>query len=758
MNSKNPTTHETSLANFRDFPLDPFQEEAIRAIQNNESVIVAAPTGAGKTVIAEYAIDQALKQGRRIIYTSPIKALSNQKYRDFSQQYPGDVGITTGDVSIRPDASALIMTTEIFRNTIFESPERLRDVSYVIFDEVHYMDDRERGTVWEESLIFAPTDIRVLALSATVSNLKEMHEWLATIRPADWRIIVEKTRPVPLEIFVADVENGVSKHQDTGFKRLKSREKQRRRQRIESIPRRFQRAHRRIIEHVREQSELPCLFFFFSRAACERLAEKCIDLDFYDHESDRQNALKTFDHYLELYQLDPLDHRARTLRRLLQQGISFHHAGLLPVLKEIVERLFSDGHIRMIFTTETFALGVNMPARAVAFEGIRKFNGTTRVPLECRQFMQMAGRAGRRGLDDAGSVYVTFDPVLDDADTAERIITGRVEPVRSQFNLSYATLLNLYRHLGDRIFEACERSFANFYQPTPPPSKRRVKGRRGRGKHKHSKKHSKSQKAKPNRGFENMLNQVQRKLNLLTEMEYINPDADSIVNRLTPKGLFACQIYGRELQATELLYQGLLDHLSPEKISVLFTALIWESRPDSGPSHVDPRRLVGKTFQKANRLINDLALLESEYGIRTQQVTLDWNLSGVVYTWAKGEDFDNVRAVTNASDGDIVRTLRQTLQLMRMVAIPLLRQDNPVLVQHAKIGRRLNVAMDLLKRDLVDAEWQLKVEEEAEDEERDYDSSHDFDHDDSRHDDSRHDDDDDKESWRSELPAYGRSN
>jgi len=699
---------------YKGLNLDRFQREAIAAIARGDHCIVAAPTGAGKTLIAEYAIERALREGRRVVYTSPIKALSNQKYRDFSNIYPGRVGITTGDVSIRPDADALIMTTEIFRNTVFESPERLADVRTVIFDEVHYMDDLDRGTVWEESLIFAPPEIRFLALSATISNLDDFAKWIESIRPGHLEVVVETQRPVPLEISLFDSERGVTPVGEATRLRKKDRERQRRK--IDSIPARFRKTHRKLVEEILSRGELPCLFFLFGRKGCERLAEDCTDLDFYSSDSDRREALRSFDELCELYQIGNDEGDVHLLRRLLAQGISYHHAGLLPVLKEIVERLFADGHIRLLFATETFALGINAPARAVAFEGLRKWNGRARVPLLTRQFMQMAGRAGRRGLDELGSVYVTFDPVLDHLDVAQSIISGAVEPVTSRFNLSYATVLNLWEHLGPRIFNACERSFANFCMEL---ARQRETGRRKA--YRHAKGKRQGRRGRMNRGrneeskapqemlFSGMVQQVQCRIEVLAKLGMLRQDADDPSERLTDRGRFAAQVYGSELPATELVFRGMLDGLKAEKIAMVFCALVHESRPDASDGGFDPRQVLGRLSRKIDEMVAEVHRIEGGFGISEPCRGSDWLLSGAVWAWAQGEDFAEVRARTDVSDGDLVRSLRQTIQLLRNVSYPLKSSRDE---RHRLLARRMTSAINLLKRGLVDAEWQLQVEEE----------------------------------------------
>ncbi|MBX3468678.1 MAG: DEAD/DEAH box helicase, partial [Planctomycetes bacterium] len=445
---------------YQGFALDRFQRDAMTAIARDHNVIVAAPTGAGKSLIAHYAIEQALARGKRVIYTAPIKALSNQKYRELTEAFPGRVGISTGDVSIDAQAPAVIMTTEIFRNTIFDDPDRFDDVAWVIFDEVHYLDDADRGTVWEESLIFAPANVRVVALSATVSNLHEFAAWLQEVRGSRVEVVLETHRPVPLSVHAFSTEGGLRPLSQVHQLRPGARPRGRRV--VESGRGYQERAWRRLVQLIAERDHLPCLFFLYSRDACERLAEACQGERLVRSRQASEAARAEFQRLARAFELDPRDPVVTQLERLASKGIAYHHAGILPALKEVVERLFTAGHIRLLCATETFALGVNMPARSVAFEGLKKFDGRERVPLKTREFQQMAGRAGRRGIDEQGTIYVTFDPNRDEPNVYTGIVTGRVEPVESQFNLSYGTLVTLWGRLGDRIYEACERSFASY--------------------------------------------------------------------------------------------------------------------------------------------------------------------------------------------------------------------------------------------------------------------------------------------------------
>jgi superfamily II RNA helicase len=753
------------LETYRNLVLDEFQRAALDAISKGESVIVAAPTGAGKTLIAEYAIEKALKEGRRVVYTAPIKALSNQKFRDFSATYPGSVGITTGDVSINPQAPAMIMTTEIFRNTIFDAPERLNDVAAVIFDEIHYMDDPERGTVWEESLIFAPASIKVVALSATISNLDEFAAWLRDVRGGEVRVVLENKRPVPLSIFAATPGHGIRPYdkvrQIAGMARSDRQREMRGRGRFhgrgrgreggeswEDRARQLEQQFRKLVHVLAGRDELPVLFFLFSRDACERLAVACLDFDFFlGNEERRKAAVGELTKLVFAYDLELDAPEVQRLRRLIARGIAYHHAGLLPALKEIVEVLFSDGHIRLLVATETFALGVNMPARAVAFEGLRKWNGTERVALKTREFQQMAGRAGRRGIDTRGDVFVTFDPGRDDPRVLESVVNGRIEPIESQFNLSYSTLLALYSRLGDRIYEACAKSFANWRssrereqeQLLEKPKRKRGRwtptdeeghdskargggGRRSRPgrRERQAIKVIKGGKFKGDRGwhgpgeggvpprptgalrYDDMVEQVSRKLDLLRQLGYLDGQ------NLTSRGKFAASVYGHELEMTELVFQGVFDRLDPAQVAVVTAAVVYEGRRDDEGGGMEPRRAVGDVWRLANRAVRDIYELELNLKVRYPVKLLDWKLTGVVWAWANGADFSKLRDYTDASDGDIVRNLRQTIQLMRLVSKPLLELARGDL--HVRFGG----ALKLIKRGLVDAEWQLRRAAELE--------------------------------------------
>ncbi|MFT5154822.1 MAG: superfamily II RNA helicase, partial [Planctomycetota bacterium] len=407
---------DATVTHWRQFKLSSFQIRSVAAIRAGHNVLVAAPTGAGKTLVAEYAIEDAAKQGKRCIYTSPIKALSNQKYRDFRDDPDVDVGIMTGDVTINPAGQVLVMTTEILRNAIFESPGLLNDVEFVIFDEIHYMDDRERGTVWEESLIFLPESVRLICLSATISNVDEMGAWLEEIRIQKMEIVRSNKRPVPLSHWGFTKRSGAfDASKQESILKMEQRAGGGNRPRRSSRGRGRGRGGRgddaadpgKLFDMLEERSLLPALVFSFSRKDCERLARRGMARNLLNEEEQKRvHALAR--ELITVFKLDEGELKGEIFNMAFQ-GVAYHHAGMLPIHKEIVERLFTAGLIRLLFTTETFALGINMPARSVVFNALRKYDGVSFDWLRVRDYMQMAGRAGRQGIDDKGYVYSMLD-------------------------------------------------------------------------------------------------------------------------------------------------------------------------------------------------------------------------------------------------------------------------------------------------------------------------------------------------------------
>lgn len=525
------------------FELDTFQKEAVYHLENNDSVFVAAHTSAGKTVVAEYAIALAAKHMTKAIYTSPIKALSNQKFRDFRHEFD-DVGILTGDVQINPEASCLIMTTEILRSMLYRGADLLRDVEFVIFDEVHYVNDLERGVVWEEVIIMLPEHVTLILLSATVPNTYEFASWVGRTKKKDIYVISTPKRPVPLEHFLwADksiyrIVDTDKKFLDKGWKEanaaISGRDKtkpaaagsgqaeprggsagrggqgpnqrggpQRGNQRggpLQHGRGQSQRAagniarHGRgggrtsaaqdkniwvhLVQHLKKHSLLPACIFVFSKKRCEENADALSSLDFCTA-GEKSAIHMIIERSLARLKLeDRVLPQIRRLQELLSRGIAVHHGGLLPIVKEVVEILFAKNLVKVLFATETFAMGLNLPTRTVVFSGFRKHDGRAFRDLLPGEYTQMAGRAGRRGLDPIGSVIIVAagseeaPPVA----TLKRMILGDPTKLRSQFRLTYNMILNLLRVEALKIEEMIKRSFSeNATQALLPEQERLVK-------------------------------------------------------------------------------------------------------------------------------------------------------------------------------------------------------------------------------------------------------------------------------------------
>lgn len=643
---------------YRGLPLDRFQEEAFRAIDANRSLIVAAPTGSGKTLVAEYAIEQAIAQGRPIVYTAPIKALSNQKYRDFSARYPGAVGIVTGDVSINPRAPVIIMTTEIYRNSLFESPERVARATYVIFDEVHYMSDAERGTVWEESILFAPRESRLLCLSATISNLEDLAGWIREAREEPLEVILEKTRPVPLREILYLRDKGIVTWND--LKAIAAARE----------PRRRGRARRRghvdtPLPHVVRNRHLPCLYFVFNRRRAEELAFHYRRLDLLATE-ERARLLALFEELASRFGVAHGMEAAR-LRELLARGIAYHHAGLLPTTKEIVEQCFASGLVKLLFATETFAMGVNMPARAVVFDNVVKFDGVQIDYIPCRDFQQMAGRAGRRGQDKVGFVYATVERRDLDIPALRRTLHGAPEAVQSQFNLSYASILNLYERLGEDIFQTVRRSFGVYQAHQADPRER-------------------------DRAIRVWEDELRGKINVLRRLRYLEG------RRLTPKGDFARKVSGYELTASELYWRGFWHRLDAHALNVLAVAIVTEPKKNEWNAPPPPEATPHKW--KAIRAVQDLRLLEERCRVRAPVREIHYDAAAAVYAWSQGCPFEQLSQYTSQDPGDLVRAFRQAIQLLKQLRDALDPSDI--------LGATLSDAVERLNRDEVDAERLLR--------------------------------------------------
>ncbi|PRB07259.1 RNA helicase [Microbacterium sp. MYb64] len=493
----------TSFAAMQRFQLDPFQVEGCHALERGSSVLVAAPTGAGKTIIGEFAIHQAMSTlSDKAFYTTPMKALSNQKFRELVEVYGADqVGLLTGDVNINGSARIVVMTTEVLRNMIYADSRALDDLRYVIMDEVHYLADRFRGAVWEEVIIHLPQSVRLVALSATVSNAEEFGDWLDTVRGGT-EVIVSETRPVPLEqhvlvrddllplfddragIATAQVNQELLRIRSFGganYERNRDAQQYRSARHAGAQGRRPQRGGKRpvrsanvrrierldrpqVVDLLDRANLLPGIFFIFSRVGCDAAVQQV-----------RRSGLRltTAEERREIRAI--VEDRVRTLRDEdlavlgywdwldnLERGVAAHHAGLLPAFKEIVEALFQQRLLKVVFATETLALGINMPARTVVLERMEKFNGEARVAITSGEYTQLTGRAGRRGIDVEGHAVVQWTEGMDPQAVAA-LASRRTYPLNSSFRPTYNMAVNLLDRFGrNRSRQVLESSFAQF--------------------------------------------------------------------------------------------------------------------------------------------------------------------------------------------------------------------------------------------------------------------------------------------------------
>ena len=442
------------------FPLDEFQCNAITALDDGKSVVVCAPTGSGKTLVGEYAIHRALAGNRRVFYTTPLKALSNQKFRDFREQFGADkVGLLTGDISVNRDAAVVVMTTEIFRNMLYGTPigevgTSLESVEAVVLDECHYMNDRQRGTVWEESIIYCPREIQLVALSATVANSEQLTHWISQVH-GPTELIYSDFRPVPLQYHFCNIK-GFFPLLDDSRKRINPRLKEKK-----GIPQRGRRndipSLGAIISHLQERDMLPAIYFIFSRKGCDRSVAEVRHLSLVN-EAETARLKERIDAFLAS---SPEGIRPEQVE-ILYRGIAAHHAGLLPTWKGLVEELFQQGLIKVVFATETLAAGINMPARTTVISSLSKRTDDGHRLLKPSEFLQMSGRAGRRGMDTEGYV-VTVQTPFEGAKEAAYLATSKPDPLVSQFSPSYGMVLNLLqRHSLEKSKELVERSFGQY--------------------------------------------------------------------------------------------------------------------------------------------------------------------------------------------------------------------------------------------------------------------------------------------------------
>ena len=683
---------------YRGLTLDPFQREAIEYIEEGKSVLVAAPTGTGKTLIADYLIEEVLEDGGEVIYTAPVKALSNQKYREYCRYFGRDkVGLVTGDLVINRDAPVRIMTTEILRNMLLEGPrliEELSDVSpdepdephtskepdidafspsdvtlpdlanlrAVIIDEIHFLDDEDRGTVWEELLIYLPSTVRILGLSATLSNLEEFADWLTQIRDAKVEVVLETERAVPLELKVAckDIGGLVNREKfETEYARWQRKNK--RQKKKGGITR-----HIDILKMLGDD-RLPALFFIYSRKMVEMLARKLAKHPLARDLNDRRDR-KEIDEHLKTFDEEFPGVMTRKLRRMYRRGIAFHHAGLHVALKALVEELYEARLIRMLYCTSTFAMGINMPARTVIFDSLTRFNGTDFVPLRIREFMQMAGRSGRRGIDPVGTVVIRQDFQYYDEVRAllKRLLTAESEPVESSFNLTFHSVVNLV----DRFDEESIRFMLNqsFKAYQDGQMARTIEKRINDLEQEGGSRAARKELAALRRELAllerpRLWEAFSRKVSFLKKHGYLEAD-----NSLNASARILSHIKIEEIFVTELIVGGVFEELTADEIFGIMVGLV-QSLPRRAKVYMPENEKWFELFDKIDKIHSGAAVQGAEE-LMDQQTTYTPELMPLGERWAKGDSLaeilDDIRCRTDLA-GDLVGGFRRAKDLVSQI-------------------------------------------------------------------------------------------
>lgn len=603
---------------YKSFELDQFQIDAIEAIDKNNSVVVSAATGTGKTLIADYVVTQAIKQGLEVIYTSPIKALSNQKYREFSEAFGNNVGLLTGDVSINGNAPILIMTTEIYRNMLLEQKNPFPKLSYVVFDEIHYINDIERGTVWEESIIFSPNHVRFVCLSATIPNYTQFAQWISSIKGHTVDTVNYMKRAVPLKHQLYDIHNGICAlkdlKEDIGFKAVrfgKGRSKGR-------LP---EPDYISLVKELRQSGDIPAIYFTFSRKdAFQKAYEMGRKFDYTS--SDEKRTIIEFVRKNIPQNITNME-SVKLMKQFLPKGFGVHHAGLLPAMKEIVEKLFGMGLLKVLFATETFAVGINMPAKTVILGSIKKYDGISVRYLSTKEYFQMAGRAGRRGIDTEGRVVVIVNRNDVELHELERVTSEDVEPIISRFTISYNTVLNLIKNHKKTEREVILQSNFGYFL-----------------------KHNKNQ-SRIDQSYVNYLR-------ILNKMKYVHFSEEEQDYKITWKGIFATNIFSHELVISELYYSKI--DLTDNELLVLLTGLEYEPR-------------LSERFDERRARIEPLLkkISENNYVMTHIKKRNLKKIYSLVTVWADGGEFSDLLEMCNLAEGDIIRLFRRIIDNLRQI-------------------------------------------------------------------------------------------
>ncbi len=703
------------------FPTDPFQEESMDALDRGANVLVTAPTGSGKTLVAAYAIDQALREGKTSFYTTPLKALSNQKYREFVAEYgTAAVGLLTGDTVINPGAAIVVMTTEVLRNMLLAESPHLATLSVVVLDEVHFLQDPYRGGVWEEVLILSPPTVTFVCLSATVSNAKDLGAWIASIR-GETAVIGATERPIALRHHVAVQRRGQVEPElidlldgdrpSTEGLRLDGLVRRSLEQRRGSAylqgrhagalpiatPRRAA-----VVELLDAEQLLPAIVFIFSRAACDDAVRHCLRMGIrLTTSTERRRIVEIAEHHVT--QLTDEDLGVLGFNEWLDAlccGVAAHHAGMVPAFREAVEQCLQEGLLGVVFATETLALGINVPARTTVIERFTKFAGAGRTTLTSGEYAQLTGRAGRRGLDEEGHAVTVFSTESSFADMA-KIATAPSPQLRSSFKPTYNLVCNLVRRYDpETAHQLVNRSFAA-WEAAKRPAGASSGGPSG---------------------------QLDRRIAVLQALHYADGWS------LTPSGLILGRIYHEcDLILAEGLGLGLFDDVEPAVLVAILSSLVFERRRAKPTrEHVVPKSKKKQQHQKDRRgvrgdrlggtrrsVIEDrtselvvagerVRLIEESHGLHRSRLP-EPGLATAMASWVRGASFATVMEVAAAeigeiAPGDFVRAVKQLADLTGQVAMVAADQ---------RVAETARIAVDALLRSVVTAGGARGIPEDA---------------------------------------------
>jgi len=609
---------------YKQYTLDEFQIKAIESLENNHSVVVSAATGTGKTLIADYVINKYLPLGKHIIYTAPIKALSNQKFRDFCHDFGKEkVGLITGDVQYNQEAPLLIMTTEIYRNMLTTHDPILGNLAYVIFDEIHFISDIERGTIWEESIIFSPEHIRFLCLSATIPNAEQFAAWIQSIKNHPVDVVRYAHRAVPLTHLFYDEEGfGVMTRDELVNVQsvAKAPRYDRHKRNKDRAPRR-QLSHISLINELEKNDWLPCLFFIFSRNMCMKKARELAKIKQYLPKNKGPRVLELYKQTVN--EEESHLESARSIKELALHGIGVHHAGLLPKLKEFVELCFAEGLLAVLFATETFAVGINMPARAVCFLSLEKYDGMNFRYLNSKEYFQLAGRAGRRGIDTEGYAFSMFEMSKSDIPKILQFTEADKDPLISQFGLSFNTTLYLYHNYGIDEAEIVLKNSFDYYQKKTQGNHLRI------------------------------MASYKNKIKILRQMGYLDDKG------LTGRGEILQHIYSHELLMGEIFTTDIIDSLEPVEVVLLLAALELEERRGVHFTIDQRNPYPGRIMHKIEKNMY-IAKNVNKFNLK--------RLAPLITRWMQPDaEFDDLLDLTSMQEGDIIHLFRRIMDALRQV-------------------------------------------------------------------------------------------